>query len=367
MSAPFSFYKLLKVTYTNLKTLTMKIFLTGNRGYIGSVLTEILQAKGHDVVGFDTGFYEENFLAPVAQPLRQIKKDVREVVAEDLEGIDAVIHLAALSNDPLGELKPGLTEEINLQGTLKLAQLAKAAHVKRFIYSSSQSMYGVADTSHELTEDEAGPYGVTAYARTKWDAEVALQKMHSDDFVVVCMRPSTVFGASPNLRCDIVYNNLVACAYTTGKIEIKSDGTPWRPVVHARDVSSAFLAGLEAPVVLVGGQSFNVGIPNGNFTVRDLAEAAQRAVPGSALTFTGEHGGDSRTYRVSFNKILTVLKDFYKPEWDLDRGGKELVDFFKKISFTEEQFRGRSCNRLKQVNYLLENKSLDASLRWIKK
>ena len=198
---------------------------------------------------------------------------------DDFTGIDAVIHLAALSNDPLGELDPRLTEEINFKGTLRVAELAKQAKVKRFVYASSQSMYGVADTSHELAEDEAGPYGVTAYARTKWDAELALKKMSSPNFAVVCFRPSTVFGASPRLRCDIVFNNLVACAYTTGKIEIKTDGTPWRPVVHIKDVSNAFIAGLEAPLELVMGESFNVGIPNGNYTVRDLAEAAQRSVP----------------------------------------------------------------------------------------
>jgi len=345
----------------------MKILVTGNRGYIGSVLVEMLLAKGHEVTGFDTGYYEDCYLTPGAVPTRQITKDVRMASAEDVAGIDAIIHLAALSNDPLGELKPGLTEEINLGGTLKIAELAKSAGVKRFIYSSSQSMYGMADTSHELSEDEAGPYGVTAYARTKWDAEVALKKLSTNDFVVVCMRPSTVFGASPNFRADIVYNSLVGSAFVTGKIEIKSDGTPWRPVVHVRDVSAAYIAGLEAPVELVGGQSFNVGIPDGNFTVRTLAEAAQRAVPGSELTFTGEHGSDSRTYRVSFDKILTVLKDYYKPQWNLDNGGKELIEFFKKVNLTEAQYRGRECNRLKQINFLLEGQRLDAGLQWLKK
>ena len=345
----------------------MKVLLTGNRGYVGSVLSEMLLAKGHEVTGFDTCFYDDGFLEPPVTPTRQIKKDDRDAVAEDLQGIEAVIHLAALSNDPLGELKEGITEEINFKATVALARLAKAAGVHRFVYASSQSMYGVADTSHELAEDEAGPYGVTAYARTKWDAEGELKKLNDANFVVVCMRPSTVFGASPNFRADIVFDNLVGSAYTTGKIEIKSDGTPWRPVVHVRDVSNAFIAGLEAPVALVAGQSFNVGIPNGNFTVRTLAEAAQRAMPGSVLTFTGEHGSDSRTYRVSFEKILTVLKDFYKPEWDLDKGGNELVDFFKKVGYTEEQFRGRMCNRLKQINHLLERGALDQDLRWQKK
>ena len=343
----------------------MKVLVTGNKGYIGTVLAEILRERGYDVVGYDTGYYADNNLAPVNDPPRQITKDTRDAEEADFAGIDAIIHLAALSNDPLGELTPGITEEINLDGTLKLAECAKRAGVKRFVYASSQSMYGVADTSHELDEEEAGPYGVTAYARTKWDAEVALKKMHSDDFMVVCFRPSTVFGASPRIRCDIVFNNLVASAYTTGKVEVKSDGTPWRPVVHVRDVSQAFIAGLGAPKELVAGRSFNVGVPNGNYTVRDLAEAAQRSVPGSVLSFTGEHGKDSRTYRISFKRILSELKDYYKPEWDLDRGGKELVEFFKKANLTEERFRGRECNRLKQIQYLKEKNEIDERLRWV--
>lgn len=343
---------------------SMTILLTGNKGYIGSVLGGILTEKGYDVIGLDTGYYNGQELYPIKALPRQIVKDIRDVELEDLKGIDAVIHLAALSNDPLGEFNSDLTQNINFQGTLKVAKLAKAAGVKRFVYASSQSMYGMADTSHELSEDEAGPYGTTAYARTKWDAECELKKLSSSDFIVVCMRPSTVFGASPSLRCDIVFNNLVGSAYTTGKIEIKSDGTPWRPVVHVRDVSSALIAGLEAPKELVEGESFNVGIPNGNYTVKDLALAAQRAVPGSTLTFTGEHGSDSRTYRVSFKKILSVLKDYYKPEWNLDRGGKELVDLFKRVNFTKEQFRGNTCNRLIQIRHLIDAHKLNTDLRW---
>ena len=176
----------------------------------------------------------------------------------------------ALSNDPLGELAPGLTEEINFGGTIRLAKLAKQKGIKRFVYSSSQSMYGISDTEEELEEDKSQKNAITAYARTKWEAECALKELHNDDFTVVCFRPSTVFGASPRLRSDIVFNNLVACAYTTGKIEIKSDGSPWRPVVHVKDVCAAYIAGIEAPTELVGGRSYNVGIQNGNFTVRDL-------------------------------------------------------------------------------------------------
>ncbi len=342
----------------------MKILVTGNEGYIGSVLVDMLLAKGHEVVGLDTGYYKECLLHPYNPSIRQISKDIRAIDASDVKGCDAIVHLAALSNDPLGELAPGLTEEINLGGTIRAAQAAKKAGVKRFIYSSSQSMYGISTTGDELEEDNSEKHPLTAYARTKWDAECELKKMADGDFHVICFRPSTVFGASPRLRCDIVYNNLVACAYTTGKIEIKSDGTPWRPVVHVRDVSNAFIAGLEAPLSLVSGESFNVGIPDGHFTVRDLAEAAQRAVSGSSLVFTGEHGSDSRTYRVSFKKILTTLKDYFKPEWDLDRGGKELVDLFQKTNFSEEYFRGRVCTRLKQIHHLRSQELLSADLSW---
>lgn len=343
----------------------MRILVTGNLGYIGCVLTDILINKGYEVVGFDTNYYEPLCPLPeTGKKIEQIKKDIRLISNDDLRGIDAVIHLAALSNDPIGELNPKLTKDINYEGTIKLADLAKKNGVKRFVYASSQSMYGISETDEELEEDNSKKKPLTAYAKTKWEAEVKLKELGTDEFIVVCFRPSTVFGASPKLRCDIVYNNLVACAYTTGKIEIKSDGTPWRPVVHIKDVCLAFLAGLQAPESLVANQSFNVGLENGNYTVRDLAEAAQKSVPGSSLIFTGEHGKDTRTYKVSFKKILTQLKDYFKPQWGLDRGGKELVDFFKEINFTEEDFRGRRCNRLLQIKYLKEVGKLDENLFW---
>lgn len=344
----------------------MKILITGNQGYIGAVLTDILVKKGYEVVGLDTNYYEGLIPLPESfQQIKQIKKDIRLISEDDLLGIDSIIHLAALSNDPLGEFDPKLTFEINFESTIKLANYAKKLGVKRFIYASSQSMYGISETDEELDEDKSAKNAITAYAKTKWDAEVKLKGIADNKFIVVCMRPSTVFGVSPKLRCDIVYNNLVACAYTTGKIEIKSDGTPWRPVVHIQDVCSAFIAGVEAPQDLVVDESFNVGIPDGNYTVRDLAEAAQRSVPGSTLVFTGEYGKDSRTYRVSFKKILSTLGDYFKPVWDLDKGGKELVGFFKAINFKEEDFRSRKCNRLPQLKYLIENGKLDKNLFWI--
>ena len=335
----------------------MKILVTGNQGYIGSVLTPLLQDQGHHVVGYDIGYYAQCLLLPLNTDLQQITKDIRAISDQDLQGVEAVIHLAGLSNDPLGELSPGLTEEINLGGTLRLADTAKRMGVDRFVYASSQSMYGISNVDRELDEDDSEKNPVTAYARTKWEAECKLKELQTPEFTVVCFRPSTVFGASPRLRCDIVFNNLVACAYTTGRIEIKSDGTPWRPVVHVRDVCAAFIAGLNAPIDVVAGRSYNVGIPNGNYTVRDLAEAAQRAVPGSKLTFTGEHGKDARTYRVSFQRILRELKTYYRPEWDLDRGGKELVAFFDEVNFTEDQFRGRTTNRLAQLKHFMQRGS----------
>ena len=342
----------------------MNVLVTGNRGYIGSVLVPTLMGRGHEGIGFDTGYYDDAGLPPVPEPNVQIRRDIRDANGADFEHVDAVIHLAALSNDPLGELAPGLTEAINRDASIHLGELARAAGVPRFVYASSQSMYGVADPNTEVEEATgSGSQAITAYARTKWEAEVGLKKLNDSNFYVVCMRPSTVYGASARLRSDIVFNSFVGCAYTTGRVEIKSDGSPWRPVVHIKDACAAFIAGLEAPHKLVAGESFNVGVPNGNYTVRDLAEAAERSVPGATLRFTGEHK-DNRSYRVSFKKILSVLQDYYKPEWGLDRGGKELVEFFKKINFTEEMFRGRDTVRLRQISHLKESGKLGDDLRW---
>ena len=343
----------------------MKILVTGNKGYIGSVLTPMLIEKGYEVKGYDSGYFEDCLLLPFDGNHSYIRKDIRDITKEDMEDVDSIIHLAGLSNDPLGDFSPKLTEDINYFGTMRLAEIAKEAGISRFVYASSQSMYGVSDTSSELDEDDSEKNPVTAYAIAKWNAEQQLHLMSTDSFVVTSMRPSTVFGVSPRLRCDIVFNNLVACAYTTGKIEIMSDGSPWRPVVHVKDVCSAFIAGLEAPASVVSGRSFNVGIADGNFTVRDIAEAAQRSVSGSELIFTGDHT-DPRNYRVSFKRILIELKDYYKPEWDLDMGGQELVQFFKKIAFTEEQFRGKETIRLQQLSYLKEHSYINDTLRFTK-
>jgi nucleoside-diphosphate-sugar epimerase len=323
----------------------MKVLVTGNQGYIGTVLTEILEDKNYEVIGYDVGYFEDCNLKHIKNNLHQIKKDIRDISQDNLEDIDFVIHLSGLSNDPLGEFNKKLTEEINYSATIKLAKLAKKAGVKRFIYASSQSMYGISSNDNELDEYESEKKPVTEYAKTKWKAETELNKLNSEDFTVVSFRPSTVFGSSPRLRCDIVFNNFVACAYTTGKIEIKSDGSPWRPVIHVKDVCSAFISGIEAPKKLVSGKAFNVGIKNGNYTVKQLAESAKKAVPGSEIYFSNEHT-DPRTYRVNFSRILNDLKEYYKPVWNLDLGAQELISFFEEIKFTKEDFYGYKTNRL---------------------
>lgn len=339
----------------------MNVMVTGNQGYVGSVLTHKLIESNFDVIGYDVGYFAENSVNKYRENFNTIKKDIRNVELDDFTNIDAVIHLAGLSNDPLGEFSPKLTNKINCKGTINFAKVAKKAHVKRFIYASSQSMYGISRTDEELDEYNSEKNPQTAYARAKWEAEEELNLMCDNDFIVTSFRPSTVFGASPRLRCDIVYNNLIASAYTTGKIEIKSDGSPWRPVVHIKDVCEAFMAGLLAPSSIINGKAFNVGIPNGNYTVKDLAEAARKVVPNSEIIYTGEHT-DARTYKVCFNRILNELRDYYKPSWTLDMGGNELIDMFKKYDFNESHFRGRETIRLKQLLYLIDSKKIDKDL-----
>ena len=340
----------------------MKILVTGNLGYIGSVVTEVLSSS-HEVVGLDNGLYEECLLKKEIKPTKQINKDIRDIDISDLEGIDAIIHLAALSNDPLGELNPDLTNQINFLAVKKIADLAKKIGVKRFIYASSQSMYGISTSIDELDEYTSKKNPVTEYAKTKWNAEKYLTSLNEKDFLVVCFRPSTVFGASPRLRCDIVFNNFMACAYTAGKIEIKSDGSPWRPVVHVRDVTAALIAGLNAPKNLIAGKSFNVGIKNGNYTVKNLADIVQKVMPDCDIIFTKEHLVDPRSYKVSFDRILNDLKDYYKPQWDLEKGAYELLNFFKEVNFTEKDFRGPKTNRIINIKSKLENR-IDSDLRF---
>jgi nucleoside-diphosphate-sugar epimerase len=344
----------------------LKILVTGHTGYIGSVLAERLQQAGHEVIGFDTGFYADCLLGSSTKYVKSITKDIRDIEESDLIGIEAVIHLAALSNDPLGELTPNLTEEINFHSTIKLAELSKNAGVERFIFASTQSIYGISNLDEELDEDLSDKNPLTTYAKTKWSAEMAVRKMATDDFVVVCFRPSTIFGVSPYQRCDIVFNNFVGSALTSGKIMIKSDGTPWRPVLHIQDACQAFEAGIYAPKEIINGKAYNAGPLAGNYSVRQLAEAAMDAVPGSTLEFTGEHGADSRTYKVGFKKIHKELGDYFSPKWTLSMGAEEMVEHWKKINLTAEDFLGPKCNRLNKLRVLRTANLIGDDLRYVK-
>ena len=339
-----------------------RLLVTGNLGYIGSTMIPVLTDAGYEVTGFDTGYYEDCDLIMQKQNLKkQIRKDLRDVTPDDLNGIDCVIHLAGLSNDPLGEFNPSLTEDINYAATMKLAECTRQAGVKRFLYASSQSVYGVSDTSKEVGEEgEKNP--ITAYAKTKWHSECDLKSLCSDDFVIAYLRPATAYGASPNMRTDIVFNQFVAYAFTSKLIEIKSDGSPWRPMSHILDITAAFLACVEAPAELIKNQAFNVGTSYNNYTVRDLATAAQKCVADTKLTFTGEHT-DPRSYRVSSKKILTVLKDYYKPLWNIEKGGEELMRFYSDVKFDAEIFGGDKTVRLKCLKRRIEQGTLDANLR----
>lgn len=335
------------------------ILVTGNLGYIGSVLSDKLNNLNFNLVGLDVGFYESFSLTSNNIKIKkQISKDIRKIEEKDLENIDAIIHLAALSNDPLGAFSPKLTEDINLNSTIKLIDLAKKNKVSRFIFASSQSMYGIVEHDQEVGEDEK-KNPLTTYADTKMKAEEYLISQKTEDFIVCAFRPSTVFGSSLKFRSDIVFNNLMSSAYTKGKIEIKSDGSPWRPIVHVQDVANAFISGIIADPELVNGEVFNVGFyPNGNYKVIDLARAVKDIFHQCDLNFMNEHI-DNRSYRVSFNKIKNQLSEFYQPSWNLSRGAKEILRFFSYVNYTEIDFNGPKTTRLLALENLIEKKIID--------
>jgi len=341
----------------------MNVLVTGNNGYIGSVLTGLLLEKGYQVTGFDTNYYKGCEFNEFHYPqINQINKDIRAVSKRDLENIDAIIHLAALSNDPLGTFNTGLTDEINYQATVKIASLAKESGIRRFIYASSCSIYGIAGED-ELTEDSPlAP--VTAYAASKLKSEKALSQMADDDFSPVFLRPSTAYGIAPMLRCDLVVNNLVGWACTTGKIRIMSDGTPWRPAVHVEDLSQAFIACLESPIEITHNQAFNIGQNKENYQIRDMANVVKKVVPGCEVEYTGEHGSYSRTYKVNFDRVSTKLKDFFHPKWDIERGVIQLYEAYKSHGLTAEEFMGNKYIRLNQLKRLLKQKAIDDNLFW---
>jgi nucleoside-diphosphate-sugar epimerase len=337
------------------------ILLTGHAGYIGAVMSPMLRGEGFAVTGLDTFFFEGCDLGEPERDIPELHRDLRDVCAEDLASFDAVIHLGALSNDPLGDLRPELTWEINHQATVRLAREAKIAGVQRFLYSSSCSIYGAAG-DQPLTE-EARTAPLTPYAASKVRAEEDLMKLAGPDFSPVIMRNATAYGFSPRLRADVVLNNLTCWAFTTGKIRIMSDGTPWRPLVHVGDIARAFVAALRAPANVIHNQAFNVGSNNQNYQVKDIAEIVREEMPGCEIEYCGTTGPDPRNYRVDFGKINRLLPEF-RVHSDARSGVRELYESFARYGLTTDDFQGRRYTRLAHLKFLLETGRIDSALRW---
>jgi nucleoside-diphosphate-sugar epimerase len=340
----------------------MNVLITGTEGYLGCLLTPLLLEKGFQVTAVDTGFYKSGWLyngVPVTA--RTLNKDIRQITAEDLDGIDAVVHMAELSNDPTGQLAPHITYEINHQGSVRLAKLAKQAGVRRFIYMSSCSVYGVA-SEHGFTDEECPVNPQTAYAECKVLVERDVQSLADDHFSPTFLRNSTAFGASPRMRFDIVLNNLAGLAWTIKEIKMTSNGTPWRPLVHALDIAKAILCVLEAPRDIIHNQIFNVGDTGNNYQVKEIAEVIAATFPGCTVSF-GNQGADNRSYRVSFEKINTQLPGF-KCDWDIRRGAQQLYNLFQRIDLDRDMFEYRGFTRLKQLEYLIRTQQLDENFFW---
>jgi len=343
----------------------MRLFVTGVEGYIGSVLAPYLMREGHDVVGLDTGYYRDGWLFTDASSWdrfpRLLLKDLRRITKDDVAGFDAVVHLAELSNDPLGENNPEITREINHQGSLDLARKAKEAGVERFVYTSSCSVYGVG--AGDILDEESPVNPQTAYAECKLMVERDVSALADDSFSPTFLRNATAYGASPRMRFDIVLNNLAGLAWTTKKIAMTSDGTPWRPLVHVLDICHAIACALEAPRQAIHGQIFNVGRSDGNYRIREIAETVAEVFPGCELTF-GPSAGDNRSYRVNFDKIHKRLPGF-QCAWDARKGAQQLRKVFERIEMPATIFGFRAFTRLAQIQYLLRTKQIDDRFFWL--
>ncbi len=339
----------------------MRICVTGSEGYLGSLLVPELLKRGFEVTGLDTGFYKErNLYRPGWNTVATITKDLRNIEPKDFAGIDAVVHMAELSNDPAGQLAPHITYEINHKGSIRLAEAARTAGVKRFVYMSSCSVYGVADKDFVDEQSPVNPQ--TAYAECKSYVERDMKPLATNDFSPVFMRNATAYGASPKMRFDIVLNNLAGLAWTTKEIKMTSDGTPWRPLVHGLDIARAIIAVLDAPKDAIHNEVFNVGDGAHNYRVKEVAEIVAAAFPGCTVSF-GTNSSDNRSYRVNFDKIRKHLPGF-KCEWDAKRGAEQLATLFKKIDMTPEVFQFRTFTRLKQLEYLIRTQQIDGNFFW---
>ena len=340
-----------------------KVLVNGHDGYIGAVLAPYFERAGHEVVGLDTGLFSRCSFGDdsALTSIPTIRRDLRDVVAADLAGFDAVIHLAGLSNDPLGDLDANLTYDINERGSIRLALAAKEAGVERFLFSSSCSNYGAA--GDDFLDESAAFQPVTPYAESKVHFEAALEELADDDFSPTSLRNATAYGVSSRLRLDLVLNNLVGWAHTTGRVRLLSDGSPWRPIVHIEDITRAFLAVLEAPRELVHARAFNVGRTAENYRIRELAQIVAEAVPGTVVEIADGAGPDKRNYRVSSDLIAQRLPAF-QPQWDARRGARELVEAYRQIGLSKEDFDGPRYKRLAHIQGLLRERALAPDLRW---
>lgn len=340
----------------------MRVLVTGSNGYIGSILVPMLINAGHHVLGLDSDLYRHCNYGHNAKSFPFIKRDIRDVEKSDLEGFDAILHLAGLSNDPLGDFDPELTLDINYHASVRLAELAREVGIKRFVFSSSCSTYGA--SGDQFIDETAEFRPVTVYGESKVKVEQEVSKMADDTFCPVFLRNATAYGVSQRLRFDLVVNNLTAWAYTTGLVYLKSDGTPWRPIVHIEDISRAFIAALEASTDLIHNQAFNVGANGENYQIRELATFVKEIVPNSDVKFAEDAGPDKRCYRVDCSKISRTLNGF-EVKWTAREGVQQLYETYVTHGLKLEEFEGPKYRRLDHIKQLIELGALDSSLRWI--